>query len=85
MFKKIMAWVLTVTLTATAAIGGTLAYLQSQDEAVNVMTLGNVEIDQIEQERAEDGSLQDFAQDKPAFPAVGPIEWALRTRSLPMT
>ena len=76
MFKKIIAWALTIALTATAAIGGTLAHLQSQDEAVNVMTLGNVKIDQIEQERAEDGSLQEFTQAKPAFPAVGPIEWA---------
>ena len=40
--------VATAYLTVIAlAIGGTLAYLQDEDSDVNVMTLGNVDIDQI--------------------------------------
>ena len=35
---------------------GTLAYLTDTDEDVNVMTLGNVDIEQIEQQRGEVGS-----------------------------
>ncbi len=39
---------------AAVAIGGTLAYLQDDDSDVNVMTLGNVQIDQLEYERVVD-------------------------------
>lgn len=68
--KKIIAFLAVVALTATLAIGLTTAYLTSTDEDVNVMTLGNVKIDQIEKERAEDGSIVDFKDNKPMFPAV---------------
>ena len=69
--------VATAYLTVIAlAIGGTLAYLQDEDSNVNVMTLGNVKIEQIEQQRGDDGKLEDFVDGKPALPAVGPIEWA---------
>lgn len=44
MFKKIMAWVLLIVLTATAAVGGTLAYLTDRDSEANVFTVGNVDI-----------------------------------------
>lgn len=71
MFKKVLALLLVVTLTATASVGLTLAYLQDQDEAVNTMTLGNVDIEQIEQERNENDLLVDFEQDKPLYPVVG--------------
>ncbi len=63
-------------LVAALAIGGTIAYLTSNDSDVNVMTLGNVEIEQIEQERDENGVLVGFTDNKPAYPAVGPIEYA---------
>ena len=43
--KKILVWLLVVTLTATAAIGGTMAYLTDRDSEANVFTVGNVEID----------------------------------------
>ena len=84
--KKFLTLLLTVALTATAAIGGTLAYLQSEDKDVNVMTLGNVEIEQHEYQRVEieDGTyktdtvdertsyvLEEFEQDKPLLPIVG--------------
>ncbi len=75
-FKKALALLLVIAITAAIAVAGTLAYLQSQDSDVNVMTLGNVKIKQHEQERGENGVLQDFTQDKPAYPAVGPIAWA---------
>lgn len=45
MFKKIVAWALLIALTATAAVGGTLAYLTDRDSEANVFTIGNVSID----------------------------------------
>ena len=82
-FKKIIAGAAAVALTATVSIGATLAYLTDTDEDVNVMTLGDVYIDQIEQERVDDDAaqteLKDFEQNKPLLPAVYPgssIPWA---------
>ncbi len=75
MKKKILTTLSVVLILGLAALG-ILAYLSDTDSDVNVMTLGNVQIDQIEQERGDNGDLQDFTQAKPAFPAVGPIEWA---------
>ena len=84
--KKFIALLLTVVLTATVAVSGTVAYLQDKDSDVNVMTLGNVKIEQHEYERVvnEDGTyktktiddkdsyvLQDFTQAKPLLPIVG--------------
>ena len=74
--KKFLLGAVSMVLVAALAIGGTVAYLQDEDSAVNVMTLGNVYIEQIEQERDANGDLVDFTQAKPAYPAVGPIEWA---------
>lgn len=71
--KKFIALLLVVALTASVSIAGTTAYLQSEDADVNVMTLGNVKIEQIEQERDENGNLDNFTQAKPAYPAVGEI------------
>lgn len=45
MAKKIIAWLLVVTLSAGVAIGGTLAYLTDRDSEANVFTSGDVEID----------------------------------------
>lgn len=76
--KKVLALLLVVALTATVAVNVTLAYLQDEDEAVNVMTLGNVNIEQLEQERGSNGALVEFKQDKPLYPAVyegSSIEW----------
>lgn len=53
MFKKIIAWMLLITVTATVAIGGTLAYLTDRDSEANVFTTGDVDItlnDEFEQE-----------------------------------
>lgn len=72
-----------VVLSLALATGGTLAYLTDTDSDVNVMTLGNVHIQQIEKERIEQSdantaetNVQDFTQGKPMYPTVGPVEWA---------
>ena len=79
MKKKILTLCLVVVLAATAVIGGTLAYFTDTDSQTNVMTYGNVDIEQLEYERKEgiahnatltDGDLQVFTQDKKVYPAV---------------
>ena len=90
--KKYLLTGISYVLVAALAIGGTFAYLQDSDEDVNVMTLGNVQIEQHEYERATnaDGSyktdtidgvtsyvLQDFTQAKPLYPAIIPANGSL--------
>ena len=53
-FKKVLTLVLVAALSATIAIGGTLAYLTNEQEDINVMTTGNVKIEQLEYERVLD-------------------------------
>lgn len=43
--KKIIAFLLVVSLTAAIAIGGTLAYFTDRDSEANVFTVGDVKID----------------------------------------
>lgn len=79
MKKSTLLMVLSLVLALTIGLGTTLAYLTDTDADVNVMTLGNVDIEQIEQERDENGDLQDFSQNKPLYPAVfegSSIPWA---------
>ena len=45
MKKKIFALMLCVALLAVAVVGGTLAYFTDTDDAKNVFTVGNVDID----------------------------------------
>lgn len=73
--KKVLLIGTAYVLVAAIAIGGTLAYLTSTDEDVNVMTMGNVKIEQIEQQYDENGNLVDFEQDKPLYPYVGTLGW----------
>jgi len=79
--KKILSVALVVVLLAGIAVSGTMAYLQDSDSDVNVMTLGNVEIEQNEYQRATnaDGSyktdstgyvLESFTQGKPLLPCT---------------
>ena len=74
--KKIIVWLLVLTLTAAVSIGATLAYLTDTDEDVNVMTLGKVKIDQLEYERVDDetadddAAVQGFHDNKPLYPAI---------------
>ncbi|MBE5787649.1 MAG: hypothetical protein E7324_08940, partial [Clostridiales bacterium] len=74
--NRTMMLCLCIVLAVAMATTGTIAYLQDSASDVNVMTMGNVKIEQIEQERDENGDLTDFTQGKPAMPAVGPIGWA---------
>ena len=80
MKKSTLLMVLSLVLALALGVGGTMAYLQDTDADVNVMTLGNVHIKQIEKERVEQTNsgtdeLQDFTQGKPLYPAVGEIAW----------
>lgn len=68
--KKIAILALSLCMVAAIAITGTIAYFTDADFNKNVMTLGNVKIDQIEKERDEEGKLQDFTDDKKLLPAV---------------
>ena len=87
--KKILYLALTYVLVGVLCIAGTIAYLTSEDSDVNVMTLGNVEIEQLEYERVVDENgdfklittndgtgykLQDFTQSKKLNPAYGEAE-----------
>lgn len=72
MKKKIIALCLAVCLIAIAAITGTMAYLTDTDAVENSMVMAKIDIVQNEQERDENGNLDDFTQDKMLFPAVFP-------------
>lgn len=70
MKKKIIALSLVAVMALVAITGATLAYFTDTDEATNTFTVGNVEIDLIEQQRGENG-LEEFTQQKHLYPIVG--------------
>ena len=81
--KKFLALLLVMVMCVAAGIGGTVAYLTDTEEAVNVMTVGNVSIKQIEQQRVnytdKQNELEDFEQNKMARPCYyegTSIPWA---------
>ena len=78
MKRKIIALCLIVAMLGVAVIGGTMAYFTDTAEAVNVMTIGSVKIEQIEKEW-KDGALVDYTQAKPLLPYVGDLGWANTT------
>lgn len=61
--RKILAMVMALALTAALAVGGTLAYLTSQDTVTNTFTVGNVSITMDEAKINTDGKPVD-ADDK---------------------
>ena len=83
--KKFATMAISVALIGAMVAGGSLAYLSDTASDVNVMTLGNVDIEQHEYERVvENGAyktdtidgqtsyvLEKFKQDKPLLPIVG--------------
>lgn len=72
--KKIIALIMVVALALTTLVGGTLAYFTDDDDAVNVMVMGNVNIKQNEEQRGEEaGEMEEFEQNKDLFPAVNLI------------
>ena len=85
MAKKIIAFVLVVSLTAAIAIGGTLAYLTDRDSEANVFTTGDVNIDL--NEDFEQGSTLIPGVDiekKPTVTNAGPNEaWVWTTVAVP--
>ncbi len=70
MKRKIIALCLIVAMLGVAVISGTMAYFTDTAEAVNVMTIGSVKIEQIEQEFDENNELVPFTQAKPLLPFV---------------
>ena len=54
--KIVILSILGLALVAVLSIAGTIAYLQADDEDINVMTMGNVKIAQLEYERVVDSN-----------------------------
>jgi len=75
MKSKIIALALAAALLVVAAVGSTFAYLTDKDYAKNTMTLGNVDIEQLEYEHDTNGALVAFTDNKPLYPYVGTIAW----------
>lgn len=73
--KKTLLIAVSAILVVALAIAGTVAYLTFTAQDKNTFTVGNVEIDQTERERDDNGGLVDFQQDKPLIPSVGEIKW----------
>lgn len=72
MKKKIVTCSLVAALLVIGVIGASLAYFTDTDNADNTFTVGNVNIDLLEQQRNDDGTaLEDFKQDKTLNPIVG--------------
>ena len=89
MKKKILTTLSVVLILGMAALG-ILAYLSDTDSDVNVMTLGNVKINQIEKQRIDpvdsntaETNLEGFDQNKPLYPAVGDVAWADNNQNWP--
>ena len=69
MKKKILSIALVVAMVAVIA-AGSLAYFTDTKTADNTFTVGNVNINLIEQERGKNG-LQEFTPNKKLYPIVG--------------
>ncbi len=82
--KKKALMAASYVMVAALAVGGTVAFLTDEERDINVMTLGNVDIEQLEYERAVDENgvfetittakgegykLQEFTQNKPLYPS----------------
>ena len=78
MRKKIVAFTLVIAMLAIC-FGSTLAYFMDTETVKNVMTIGNVDIEQIEQQRDENGGLEAFENGKILLPMGGDPAWAAET------
>jgi len=88
MKKKILAICVVAILVITAIAGASLAYLTDTDEADNVFTVGNVQIELVEQQREydDDGNLTglgDFEPNKVLLPLVGSAQGAKDKYGMP--
>lgn len=70
MKKKILSIALVVAMVAVIA-AGSLAYFTDKDDATNTFTVGNVNINLIEQERDGNGGLKNFTNNQKLYPIVG--------------
>ncbi len=69
MKKKVLALILCAMMAATAVVGGTLAYFTDTDADINVMTSGNVKIQQDEWQNNKTGDgYEEYKNNKPLFP-----------------
>ena len=75
MKKKIVAFTLVVAMLAIC-FGATYAYFMDTETVKNVMTIGNVDIEQIEQQRGENGELEAFENGKMLLPMGNDPAWA---------
>lgn len=75
-----LAALLLIAITTTALV--TMALLVDSSFSHNIMIVGNVDIEQNEYQRDEDGKLEQFQQDKPALPI--PVEGELN-KDVPVT
>lgn len=72
MKKKILALAIAAIMVVTALASLSLAYLMDTDEATNVFTVGNIDIELIEQQRNKEGTaLEEFVNNKVLLPIVG--------------
>ena len=74
MKKKIISLALVVVMLAIMITSFTMAYFTDTEAVKNVMTMGNVDIEQIEQERSPDGGLQPYTQNQTLLP-MGGYDW----------
>lgn len=89
MKKKLIALSLVIAMLAIAAVSSTLAYFTDDDNATNVFTVGNVEIELVEQQREYDADgnlvgLEDFEDDKVLLPIVGSAQGAKDEYGMPI-
>ena len=82
MKKKIIALSLAAIIAVTAIASASLAYLMDTDSADNVFTVGNVQIELVEQQRGENG-LEAFEDKKVLLPIVGSAQGDKDTLGMP--
>ena len=85
MAKKLIVWLLVVILTASTAIGGTLAYLTDRDSEANVFTVGDVNID-LNEDFSQGSTLVPgiTIEKKPTITNIGPNKaWVWSTVAVP--
>ena len=74
MKKKIVAFTLVIAMLAIC-FGATYAYFMDTETVKNVMTIGNIDIEQIERQRGENG-LEPFKNGKMLLPMGNHPAWA---------
>lgn len=68
--KKKIVLICLLLIGCSLAIGSTLAYFASHDNANNVFEYGSIKVEQMEQEHDENGDLVDFTQNQVIYPIV---------------